>query len=142
MKLSPEEWGPHYWFVIHTIAYTYPEFPNAITKRKYYDFVQNLPLFIPNSEIGDKFSQMLDKYPVSPYLDCKDSFMRWTHFMHNKINALLGKEQVSLYAALDQYHANYLPKSVSLSQTFHTKKTVIHLGVILVCILCIYIIYE
>jgi hypothetical protein len=48
---------------------SYPDNVNAVTKRKYYDFIINLPIFIPNSVIGNKFSEFLSKYPVSPYLD-------------------------------------------------------------------------
>ena len=46
-NLDPNIWGPHYWFFLHTIAMSYPIHPNAVTKKKYYDFVQNIPLFIP-----------------------------------------------------------------------------------------------
>ena len=45
-------WGPPYWFTLHTIAMTYPEFPNETIKKKYYDFIQNIPLFIPNRNMG------------------------------------------------------------------------------------------
>ena len=103
-KISSLVWGPKFWFVLHCAAYNYPEVPNAITKRKYYDLVQNIPLFIPDAAMGDKFSVLLDKYPVSPYLCSRESFMRWAHYIHNKINRTLGKEEISLYASLDRFH--------------------------------------
>ena len=65
MALEPKVWGPHYWFFIQTIALQYPTMPNEVTKKKYYDFIQNLPLFIPHREIGNKFSEYLDNYPVT-----------------------------------------------------------------------------
>ena len=65
-------------------TYNYPDSPNPITKRKYYDLIQNIPLFIPDVEMGDNFSVFLDKYPVSPYLCSRDSFMRWVHFIITK----------------------------------------------------------
>jgi len=40
MNFEPDVWGPHYWFFLHTIAHSYPESPNAVTKRKYYDLIQ------------------------------------------------------------------------------------------------------
>jgi Erv1 / Alr family len=97
-------WGPKIWFIMHCAAYNYPDYPNPITKRKYYDFIQNIPLFIPDAEMGDTFSVLLDKYPVSPYLCSRESFMRWVHFVHNKINCMLGKDEISLYASLDKFH--------------------------------------
>ena len=89
MALDPKIWGPFYWFVLHTIALTYPAHPNEVIKKKYYDFIQNLPLFIPIPEMGDNFGAMLDKYPISPYLDSRESFIRWVHFIHNKFNVII-----------------------------------------------------
>ena len=50
--LDPKVWGPHYWFFLHTLAMTYPHHPNSVTKKKYYEFIQNLPLFLPVEEIS------------------------------------------------------------------------------------------
>ena len=89
MALEPNVWGPHYWFVLHTIALTYPKNPNSVIKKKYYDFIHNLPLFFPIESIGNQFSTIIDKYPVTPYLDSRASFIRWMHFIHNKVNICL-----------------------------------------------------
>ena len=107
MDFEPEVWGPHYWFFLHTIAESYPLYPNETTKKKYYELINNFPLFIPVEEIGNKFSVVLDKYPVSPYLDNRDSFVKWVHFIHNKYNVMLGKPEISLPLALELYRANY-----------------------------------
>ena len=90
--LDPAVWGPHYWFVLFSMAVTYPERPNDVTIKKYYDFIQNLPLFLPNHQMGDAFSELLDKYPVSPYLDKRESFIKWVHFLHNQINLRLNRD--------------------------------------------------
>ena len=85
MALNPEIWGPWYWGFLHTIAIAYPNFPNAETKKKYYELIQSLPLFIPVESISTSFGKLLQLYPVSPYLDNKQSFIKWVHFIHNKI---------------------------------------------------------
>ena len=112
MALNPEVWGPHYWFVLHTIALTYPNHPNDVTKKKYYDFLQNVPLFLPIKEIGNGFSKMLDKYPVTPYLDSRESFIKWVHFIHNKINIALEKPEMTMDEAMIKYYELYKPKAV------------------------------
>ena len=142
MIFNPDVWGPHYWFFLHTIAESYPKNPNDVTKRKYYDLIQNIPLFIPIQEMGNKFSEMLDKYPVSPYLDNRDSFVRWMHFIHNKFNVLLGKEEMSLPMALEKYRSEYKPKPVYISEKLNLKKHYIHLALILLCVFLIYVYYE
>jgi len=138
MHFDPSVWGPHYWFFLHTIAESYPLTPNATTKRKYYDLIQNIPLFIPNPNIGNKFSDFLDKYPVTPYLDNRDSFVRWIHFIHNKYNALLGKQEISLALALDKYRDEYKAKPIILSDKIRIKKHIIFSFLILLLFLLIY----
>ncbi len=106
---NPDVWGPHYWFVLNSIAHSYPLYPNEVTKRKYYDFIHNLPLFIPHEKIGNKFGQLLDKFPVTPYLDKKDSFIRWVNFIHNKVNELLDKPTMNLAESEHEYRKQYRP---------------------------------
>ena len=139
MRFDASIWGPHYWFFLHTVAESYPISPNDVTKRKYYDLITNMPLFIPDADIGDKFSRMIDKYPVSPYLDNRDSFVRWVHFIHNKINVQLGKQELSLPMALDKYRAEYKPKPFVLSERINMRKHYIHAVLILVLLFLIYV---
>tara|TARA_E500000178_G_C16694321_1_gene605177 strand:- start:201 stop:629 length:429 start_codon:yes stop_codon:yes gene_type:complete len=142
MKFDPTVWGPHYWFFLHTIAESYPLFPNDVTKKKYYDLIHNLPIFIPNDEIGNFFSGLLDKYPVSPYLVNRDSFVKWIHFIHNKVNVRIGKPEISLPKALELYRNQYKPKPVYLAEKLNIKKHYIILFLIFILLLCIYLWYE
>ena len=142
MQLDPEVWGSHYWFFLHTVAHSYPLTPNAITKRKYYDLIQNLPLFIPQADIGNKFSELLNKYPVTPYLDSRESFVRWMHFIHNKINLILRKEEISLMEANDRYEAEYKPKSVRISERLGIKKQYLYIVVILSLVMATYMLSQ
>lgn len=100
-------WGPHFWFFLHTLAFTYPELPNDVIKRKYYDLIMNFPLFLPDCKMGADFAHMLEKYPCVPYLDTRDSFIRWVNFIHNKINRSLNKPEVPLMESLDDYILYY-----------------------------------
>ena len=142
MLFDPNIWGPHYWFFLRTIAESYPENPNQVTKKKYYDLINNMPLFIPNDDLGDKFSKYLDKYPVSPYLSSRESFVRWMHFIHNKYNVLLNKKEISLPEALSQYRDLYKPKLVHLVEKINLKKHYLYAFFILLLIYLIYLWYE
>ena len=137
-SLDPTVWGPHFWFFLMTLAVSYPLKANDVTKKKYYDVINNFPLFIPHPKIGNNFSNLLDKYPVSPYLEGKDSFLKWVHFIHNKINILLNKKEMSLPDALKKYRSNYKSKKVHLVEKINNKKHYIYAFLILVIILFIY----
>ena len=141
-KFDPDVWGPHYWFFLETVSHTYQQLPNAVTKQKYYDFIQNLPLFIPNPEIGDKLSKLLDQYPLSPYLDSRDSFIRWVHFIHNKVNKSLGKAEISLFAALDHYRSHYKPKQIKLSEKMNLQREYVVMTFTIICVVLIYLFYN
>ena len=142
MKFDPNVWGPQYWFFLHTIAESYPLHSNDVTKKKYYDLIHNFPLFIPNDEIGNYFSELLDKYPVSPYLTNRDSFVKWMHFIHNKVNVRIGKPEISLPKALELYRNEYKPKPVYLAEKLNIKRHYIILLLIIILLFCIYLWYE
>ena len=130
MELDPTVWGPHYWFVLFSIAVSYPTNPNDVVKKKYYDFFHNLPLFIPHIEIGDDFSKILDKYPVTPYLDSRDSMIKWVHFIHNRINLKLGKNEIKLSEAVQEYYNHYLPRDIKKEKERKRNEKILYITII------------
>ena len=141
MALDPKVWGPHYWFVLMTTAVNYPDYVNDVTRKKYYDFIQNLPLFLPNHQMGNVFSELLDKYPVSPYLDKRESFIKWVHFLHNQINLRLNRDEVSLQDAVNAYYSNYKPKEVRLREEFKYRRKLIYAMVSMTAATTMYYLY-
>ena len=140
--LDPKVWGPHYWFFLHTLAMTYPHHPNSVTKKKYYEFIQNLPLFLPVEEVSGEFSKLLDKYPITPYLDNRDSFVRWMHFIHNKINEKLEKPQISLNDFFIKYYDEYKTHDEKISGYYKLKERIIYFSIVLGISGTIYYLYD
>ncbi len=140
--LDPKVWGPHYWFFLHTVAMTYPHHPNAVTKKKYYEFVQNLPLFIPVEEISKEFEKLIDVYPITPYLDNRDSFTRWMHFIHNKINEKLEKPQITLNEFFLEYYNAYKSQDEKLAEYYKLREKFIYSGVLVGILGAIYYLYD
>lgn len=139
MKYDPAVWGPHYWFFLHTIAHIYPECPDKATKRKYYDLIHNMPTFLPIGTMGNRFSDLINKYPVTPYLDNRESLVRWVHFIHNKINVMIGKEEITLLESVDLYFAQYKASPIIIMEKLNIKKHHIYISLSLICIILIYI---
>jgi hypothetical protein len=140
--LDPKVWGPHYWFFLHTVAMTYPHHPNAVTKKKYYEFIQNLPLFIPVNEISTELEKLIDVYPITPYLDNRDSFVRWMHFVHNKINEKLEKQPITLNDFFVQYYNQYKSQNEKITEYYKLREKLIY-GATLASIICaIYYLYD
>ena len=142
MELDPNVWGPHYWFVLHTIALCYPTHPNDVTKKKYYGFIQNLPLMIPVERIGNSFSDLIDRYPVTPYLDSRESFQKWIHFIHNKVNFKLALPELSFAESIDKYLYNYKPKEFLQREKLRQKEKFIFILSMFFLIGFIFIAYK
>ena len=140
--LDPKIWGPHYWFFLHTLAMTYPHHPNAVTKKKYYEFIQNLPLFIPVEEISKEFEKLIDQYPITPYLDNRDSFVRWMHFVHNKINEKLEKPSISLNDFFVQYYNAYKSQNEKLNEYYKLREKFVYGGILITILGSIYYLYD
>lgn len=142
MTLNPKIWGPHYWFVLHTMAICYPLNPNKIIKKKMYEFIQNLPLFIPIDDIGNNFSKFLNKYPVTPYLDSRKSLMRWMHFIHNKINISLNKNTLTFDESMTKYYENYKSNEIKIKEIkFYQEKKMFLIILIIVLLISLYLYY-
>ena len=131
MNLNPEIWGPSFWFFLHTISFHYPLHPNDVIKKKYYDFIMNFHLFIPVEKISKEFNELVDKYPISPYLDSRDSFISWTHFIHNKINEKLEKPKISINEFYFRYYEEYKPKDIKMREYCRLKEKIIYTLVVM-----------
>jgi hypothetical protein len=141
--LDPKVWGPHYWFFLHTLSMTYPLHPNAVSKKKYYDFIHSLPLFIPVESISSEFSKLLNIYPVTPYLDNRESFIRWMHFIHNKINEKLEKPQMKLNDFYVKYYEQYKNNDTKLLGFFYKlREKIIYTLFLVIMIYMIYYLYD
>lgn len=129
MFLSSDVWGPKFWFFLQTVAMNYPEFPDAIAKKKYYDLIQNFPIFLPNKRMGEEFAEKLNEFPVTPYLSSRLSFQKWVHFMHNKLNKQLGKPEINFHKGLERYYLHYEPKKTKRIREMKLQKKYIACGV-------------
>lgn len=142
MELNPDVWGKWYWGFLHTISINYPNYPNAVTKKMYYELINNFPLFIPCQNISNDFSKLIVSYPVSPYLDNRDSFIRWIHFIHNKINEKMEKPVIPLNEFYINYYEQYKPKSIKFEEFNKIKQKIAYLMIIIFIIFSIYYCYD
>lgn len=142
MKLDADIWGPQYWFFLMTIAVSYPKKANSVLKKKYYDLIMNMPLFIPDDKIGDNFSRLLDKFPIEPYLDGRESFIKWVHFIHNQMNKKLGKNEISYVEAMNNYYSLYKPREISLKEEMKSRRHFYYGAAASSLILASYMLYK
>lgn len=134
---EPSVWGPHYWFFLDTIAMTYPNHPNSVTKKIYFDLIQHFHLFIPVQEHATNFNKLLSNYPITPYLDNRESFIRWVHFMHNKINEQLNKPKMPYNDFYTNYYNKYKEKTLKHNENKRFYKKILYIALLLVLVFSI-----
>jgi hypothetical protein len=142
MDFDATIWGPHFWFMLHTMSLIYPKNPNAVIKKKYYDFIQNLPAFIPEKESSENFANLLDLYPITPYLDSKESLIKWMHFIHNKINEILKKKKITIDEFYATYYEQYKPKPTQFAEYKRWREKVIYFAMVGLIIGVSYYLYK
>jgi hypothetical protein len=132
--MDPKIWGPPYWFFLHTMALNYPDHPNGVIKKKYYEFFKNLPEFLPSH--SSRLRKLMETYPIAPYLDSRDSLVKWVHLIHNKINKQLDKPQVSLQKFYQDYHDLLHPPRKTI-WTYGLLKKMVYSSVVILILLLI-----
>ena len=135
--LEPAVWGPHFWFFLTTIALIYPHTPNEEIKRKYYDLITNLPVFLPNENISKSFAEMLQTYPVVPYLDTRADLIEWIHYIHNKVNVKLEKPEITIDQFYERYYNQYKTKAEQYAETYEWREKMIYLSLVTVSVVAI-----
>jgi hypothetical protein len=81
-------------------------------------------------------------YPITPYLDNRDSFVRWTYFIHNKINEKLEKPQITLNEFYVNYYNQYKSQDEKLSEFYKIREKLIYGGIIVSILGAIYYLYD
>ena len=142
MSLNQEVWLPYIKFMMQTIALNYPKYPNDTTKKKYYDFIQNIPLFIPMEPMGNDFIKMIDNYPVTPYLESRLSFMKWVHYIFNKIYKNNNMKTDDLQTSLEKYYDKYKPTQEQNKDYYNLKRKVMQISFIVSVIALVAYLYK
>lgn len=97
-------WGPHLWKSIHYIALGYPENPSREDRQNYKDFFYTLKYIIPCKYCRDHYKDNINDLPnIDMYLDTTVRLFEWTVLLHNKVNLMLNKPEMTLKDAYDLY---------------------------------------
>jgi hypothetical protein len=112
MKLIPPNhvWGPHFWYVIHIVAFTYPQNPNDIQKLAYRNFFESFANVLPCQKCKEHYKTHLNKHPIGPFLDSHTTLNQWVIDLHNLANYYLNKPKYS-YDAVYNLYSNFQPPS-------------------------------
>jgi hypothetical protein len=105
-------WGPHLWFSLHTISFTYPLKPTNEDKINYKNFFLNLQNMIPCSVCKKNYKRHLKEHPIDNFLENRKLFVYWVIDMHNMVNGEIGKKILSYDTVIKKYEDVYNKKII------------------------------
>jgi len=123
--MDPSVWGPHYWFFLHTVAFHYPLHPTSIQKKMYHRLIHHFHQFIPNPSIATTYEKVLQKNPVSPYLDSREDFITWVHHIHNIINIRLEKPTITLQEHYEEFSKHFETRPTRLKRLWQERTKIL-----------------
>lgn len=94
--MDPKIWGPHQWFMMHTISFTYPEEPSPHDKRVYHDYYASLKEVLPCDACKRHYNTYFLQHPIGPHLDRRKDLIAWVVNIHNFVNKQLGKRELTV----------------------------------------------
>lgn len=92
VTLTPVDWGPHYWYVMHTVPVAY----NPTTDKKAVTaFYRSLVDVLPCGMCRDGFAAVLKELPIEDHLETPQQLAEWVQRAHNMVREKLGKPPMS-----------------------------------------------
>jgi hypothetical protein len=104
MHIPPEVWGPMFWATFHITSLAYPDEPTYSEKRAAKEFFNALPFLLPCPVCRDHFKEVLKGIPVETWLDNRASLTEWVWMVHNRVNARLGKPEITQSEFFERYN--------------------------------------
>ena len=142
MSFEISVWGPNYIFFLQSMAFSYPMKPNDTIKKKFFEFYNNIPVFIPNQKYFSFFCKLIEKHPVSPYLDNQLTLLKWTHKITNEINTLLLQEEVDFDTFMDSYYLHFKDDNLIKKETSKFNEKILYGSIVSVGIMAMIFFYN
>ena len=91
----------------------------------YHRLIHHFHQFIPNPTIATTYEKVLQKNPVSPYLDSREDFITWVHHIHNVINIRLDKPTITLQEHYDEFLKHFETKPDKLKRLWQERTKIL-----------------
>jgi len=98
MSLNPKVWGPHAWFIMYSVAFTYPNNPTNSDMDNVRNFYLSFGKVLPCMNCREHFAQNLIKYPLNnTVLNSPENLINWVINFNNEVNKITGNKKIITY---------------------------------------------
>jgi len=95
-NINPKLWGPYFWQTFHFTAFGYPANPNPTDKSAYKTFYIQFMKILPCDKCSVSSQEIIDASLLEEALESRETLIRWTYNIHDKVNKKLNKTSPSL----------------------------------------------
>lgn len=130
--MDPEVWGPHVWIFLHSVTLSYPKNPSETDKQNIKNFFIVVPEILPCPKCRNHFRGHYSENPLTDeILSSKEKLVKWLISIHNSVNKMNGKPEMSYESVLNMYDELYNKKN----KNNETMKIVYILSIIIILLL-------
>ena len=70
------------------------------------------------------------------------SFMKWVHFIRNKLAVSMGEDTIDFYENLEKYYEEYKPQEIKEKKLYKERKKYIQIAIVAMIVLLIAYTYN
>lgn len=130
--MKPNVWGSSAWIFLHSITLTYPDKPSVEEKNHIKQFFESLEYVLPCSKCRNHYYENLKKYPLNDtVLECKDNLVRWLIDIHNQVNIMNGKKELTYKEAMYEFAQR---KMIPMSHKYKNNKVILIKCLVMCCV--------
>ena len=141
MSIDPKIWGPHFWFTMYSVAFTYPDNPTNNDINNFKNFYLSLGEVLPCPKCRMHYTQYINNHPLdNNILSKRNNLLDWLINYNNEVNKVSGNNKV---VTRDSLVAEYIVK-LDYGEKTETKKNkskIIHKDIVLMVILPLSLIF-
>lgn len=93
--MSPDVWGPLFWKTMHIVSLGYNPEPSKQEQDDAIRFFKSLETMLPCNICRSHYSQFMREMPIEQAVGSRDTLIYWVFQIHNKVNAHLGKREIT-----------------------------------------------
>ena len=127
--MSPTIWGPHAWFILHSISMALPDNVPVDKQKDLIQFMRSFGNLIPCNICKINYKTNLKiMSPLEKNVQTRELFSKWLIDLHNIVNREIGKPEMSYEAVVEKYDKIYNKPE----ETCSIKNGIVLIGVILI----------
>jgi hypothetical protein len=138
---SPNNWGKHYWYVIHLTALAYPDTPSMEDVATYKLFYENFGAILPCKKCRANYKRHLQELPLAKSMGSRRELFDWTVQLHNIVNRETGKADWNRDYAEGFFLSGYYDKCKTDSHLDEKEKTILYTMIVLNIMLGAFIVW-